>query len=464
MVHKIIPKDHFERDAMKTEYRGAHTAKWILAVLLLPNSLLAETVPLKRVVELALTHATGAAIAAADEQRAAAGYRELHNNYIPQLSTGAGLGYSYGFPLGLEGSAPSLFNINMQSALLNPSLRDFIRAARADSAVASLRNKDQRNQIIQDAALSYAELAKWEQRLAKLQETEADANKMQSAVAERVKEGIDSELDGTRARLSTARVRLRIAEAQGAADVLREHLSKLTGLTAATIQTDPDSIPAPPAPANEDATKDAASSPSVQAAVEHARAQYLRAHGEHKVLWPSLDFAAQYALLSKFNTFQNYYIPSKPCAIPPLTVLCVTNSFQQNNATVGVSIRVPLFNASQRSRAQAADADALKATKQAAAARNQISEETLRLQRSIAQMQAARDVAQLEYEIAEKNLAAVQTRMDAGTVTLHELDDSRSQASERFIALQDVTFELERSQLGMLRATGDLEKWALGTP
>jgi outer membrane protein TolC len=77
-------------------------------------------------------------------------------------------------------------------------------------------------------------------------------------------------------------------------------------------------------------------------------------------------------------------------------------------------------------------------------------------------MQAAREVAQLEYEIAEKSLAAVLTRMDAGTATLHDLDDAHSQASERFITLQDVTFELERSQLGLLRSTGDLERWALG--
>jgi len=451
---------------MKTSCLGAHTAKWILAVVLLSSSLLAEPVSLKRVVELALTHATGTAIAAADEAYSSANYQELRNHYIPQLSTGAGLGYSYGFPLALEGSAPSLFTINAQSALLNPGMRDFLRAAKADSAVSNLKTKDQRNQIIQDAALSYAELAKWEQRLARLQETEDAANKMQAAVADRVKEGIDSELDGTRARLSAARVRLRIAEAQGAADVLREHLSKLTGLPAANIQTDPDSIPAPPsAPSNEDAAKDAAaSSPSVQAAVEHARAQYLRAQGEHKSLWPSIDFAAQYALLSKFNNFQNYYIPAKPCPVDGVSVLCTATGFQQNNATVGVSIRFPLFNAPQRSRAQAADADALKATKQAEAARNQVSEETLRLQRSVAQMQAARDVAQLEYEIAEKNLTAVQTRMDEGTATLHDLDDARTQASERSIALQDVNFELERSQVGVLRSTGDLEKWALGTP
>jgi outer membrane protein TolC len=449
---------------MKTFSRGAFTVKWILAIVLVPATALAEAVPLKRVVELALSHATGAAIAAADEQRASATYRELRNNYIPQVATGAGLGYSYGFPLALEGSAPALFNITTQSALFEPSLRESIRAARADSAVATLNSKDRRNQIIQDAAQSYAELAKWEQRLSKLQETEAGANKIAGEVAERVKEGVDSEMDQTKARLSAARVRLRITEAQGAADVLRQHLSALTGLAAASIQTDPDSIPSPPPlPTREQETKDTASSnPSVQAAVEHARAQYLRAHGEHRALLPSIDFAAQYALLSKFNNYQNYYIPSKPCVTALGEFLCVTNSFQQNNATVGVSIRFPIFNAAQRSHAQAADADALKASKQAEAARNQVSEETLRLERSVAQMQAARDVAQLEYEIADKNLAAVHTRMDAGTANLHDLDDAESQVSERLIALQDVAFELERAELGLMRSTGDLEKWALG--
>jgi outer membrane protein TolC len=450
---------------MKTLCGVARPLTWVLAVILIPVSMFGEPVPLKRIVELALSHATAAAITAADEQHAAASYRELRDNYIPQVSTGAGLGFSYGFPLALEGSAPSLFNINTQSALLNSSLRDFIRAAKADSAVASLKSKDQRDQIIQDAAQSYAELAKWEQRLAKLQETEAEANKLQTAVEERVKEGIDSELDQTKTRLSAARVRLRMAEAQGSADVVREHLSKLTGLPAASIQTDPDSIPAAPAapPAEESAKDDAANNLSVKAAVEHARAQYLRAQGEHRALWPSVDFAAQYALLSKFNNYQNYYIPSRPCTTSLGEFLCVANNFQQNNATIGVSIRFPLFNASQRARAQAADADALKATKQAEAAKNQVSEQTLRLQRSVAQLQAARDVAQLELEIAQKNVDAVQTRMDNGAANLHDLDDARTQVSERFIALQDVNFNLECSQLGLLRSTGDLEKWALGT-
>lgn len=408
----------------------------------------AEPVPLRQMVELALKHATTAGIAVAEEQRALANYRELRNNFIPQATLGAGLGWSYGFPLSLEGAAPSLFNINAQSPLLHFEMRDFLGAARAETVGASLRTKDQRNQVIQDTVLSYAELAKWEQRLARLREVQAASEKMEEAVMQRVKEGVDSEMDGTRARLSSARVRLRVAEAAGAADVLRERLAKLTGLAAAGIQTDPDSLPTLPGAADPDAAAKAAdTNPGVQAAVEHARAQYLRARAEHKSWLPSVDFAAQYAILSRFNNFENYFQPG---------------SFVRNNATIGGVIRFPFLNAPQKARAEAADAEARKADRQAEAARNQVSEETLRLQRTVAQMQAARDVAALEYEIAQKGLDAVQTRMDAGTATLHDLDDARGQTSERFIALQDVSFELERSQVGVMRATGELERWALG--
>src|SRR5882762_2110449 len=428
-------------------------AKWslvALALILLPGSLLAEPVTLRHAVELALKHATASSIAAADEQRAFATYRELRNNFIPQVTAGAGLGWSYGFPLSLEGAAPSLFNINAQSPLYHFELKDFLRAARTETAEASLRSKDQRNQVIQDTVLSYAELQKWEQRWAELRETEADAQKMQAAVAQRVKEGVDSELENTKARLSVARVHMRIAETEAAADVLRERLSKLTGLPVAGIQIEADSLPVLPAASDPDVNSKAAdSNPLVQAAFEHARAQYLRARGEHKLWMPSVDFAAQYAVLSRFNNFQNYFQPG---------------SFVRNNATVGGVIRFNFLNFSQRSRAEAADADAQKAQKQAEAARNQVSEETLRLQRTVSQMQAAREVAQLEYEVAQNNLSAVQTRLDAGSaVTLHDLDDARAQASERFIALQDVLFELGRTQVGLMRATGELERWALGS-
>jgi outer membrane protein TolC len=432
---------------------GTRIHRFLLAVLLLPTSLLAEPITLHHAVELALNHASGISIAAADQKHASASYRELRNSYIPQLTAGAGIGWSDGFPLSLEGAAPSLFNVTAQSALLNPALRDFIHAAQSDVTVSNLHIKDQRNQIIQDTVLSYAELAKWELRLSRLRETQTAAEQMEAAVAKRVKEGIDSEVDGSKARLSVARVRLRRAEATGAADVLREHLSKLTGLPVAAIEIDPDSLPALPAVKLEDKTdeesvaKAADANPAVQAAVEHARAQYLRVKGERRSLWPSIDFAAQYANLASFNNYESYYN---------------AQNFQPNNATVGIVVHLPFFNLAQHAKVQEAESDAMKAKAQAEAARSQASEETVRLQRSVTQMQAARDVAELEYEIAQKNVEAVRTRMDAATANLHDLDTAQAQAGERLIALQDVTFELERSQVALMRATGDLETWALG--
>ena len=422
--------------------------KLLLAVLVLsPAPLLAEPVTLHQAVELALQHATGIRVAAADEQHASASYRELRNSYIPQLNAGAGIGWSDGFPLSLEGAAPSLFNVNAQSALINPALKDFIRAAQSDVTVSVLHTKDQRNQVIQETVLSYAELAKWERRLSGLRETMAAAEQTEIAVGQRVKEGIDSEMDGSKARLSVARLRLRVAEAVGAADVLRERLSRLTGLPTASVEIEPDSVPALPAPRPEENSlaKATDANPAVQAAVEHARAQYLRAAAEHRSLWPSVDFAAQYANLADYNNYEAYY-----------------KHFQPNNATVGIAIHLPFLNLAQHERAEEAESEARKATKQAEAARNQVSEETLRLQRSATQMQAAHDVAELEYEIAQKNIEATRTRMDSGTTNLHDLDDAQAQASERLITLQDVSFELERSQVELMRATGDLEAWALG--
>ncbi len=173
----------------------------------------------------------------------------------------------------------------------------------------------------------------------------------------------------------------------------------------------------------------------------------MRALGEHRALYPSIDFSAQYARLSSFNNYDQFY-----------------RKFQANNATIGVAFRFPIFNASQRARADAAEAEALKAKKQAEAARNQVSESTLKLQRTAEQLQAAREVAQLEYQLAQSGLEAAQTRVDAKTGSLHELADARVQAAERYLLFQDADFEYQRVRLNLLRATGDLESWALPGP
>ncbi len=420
-------------------------------LMLMPARGEAEPLPLERAIRLALAHSTSSAIADADVQKAFASYRELRNNYLPQLVAGSGLGYTYGYPLSIEGSAPALATAVAQSTVFNPAQRQFMNAAKTNWHASEFQDKDQRNTVIQDVAITYAELAKWEARLMRLQQDEAQAQQMEQAVAERLQEGVDSAVDLNKAKLTAARVRLHRAEARGSADVLRRHLSILTGLSVTSIEIAPETIPAlPPVAAEEDLSEKAvAASPAIKFAEQHSLAETMRALGEHRALYPSVDFSAQYARFSTFNNYTRYF---------------PAGTFQRDNATIGFAFRIPLFNASQRARAEAAEADALKAKKQAEAARNQVAEETLKLQRAAEQLEAAREVAQLEYQLAQSGLEAAQTRIDTKTGTLHELADARAQAAERFLLFQDADFEYQRVRVTLLRATGELENWALPNP
>jgi outer membrane protein TolC len=417
----------------------------LIGVLLTLPAFAVEPVPLKRIVELALSHSTATAEANAAAQRAYAAYHETRDQYLPSINVGSGLGWTYGYPL--EGSAPSIVNTTAQSSLVNAALRDFVRQARTELQATTIQTKDQRDQVIQDAALSYAELSKWEALQSHLTEDYAGSLKMEQFVNERVQEGVDSPQSRTEARLSTAKVYLRISQAQGAIDVLRSHLSQLTGLPASEISTISDSIPALPEVKQEEnfAAKALETSPAIQLAALHSTALAFAARGEHRSMWPTFDFAAQYALLATFNHYQKFFQPG---------------SFQTNNASIGVVIRFPIFNPTQRARAQAADADALQATKKVEATKNQVGEHALQLQRSVEQLAAAQQVASLEYEVSQSDLSAVEIRVDAGTANIHDADQARTQSQERYDALQDANFQLERSRILLLRATGDLASWA----
>jgi outer membrane protein TolC len=409
----------------------------------------AEPLPLKHAVELALKHSTLAAAASADEQRAFSSYLEARDQYLPQLVVGSGVGKTWGYPLSLEGSAPSIVNFTSQSSLVNPALRDYVRAAKIEWQASTIQSKDQRDQVIQETVLSYAELSKWETLLAHVADEREQGVKMEQIVNQRIQEGVDNPLLRTQAKLTTARARLRIAQAQGAIDVLRNRLSRLTGLPAASIETIPDSMPALPEVKREDdlVAKAEQSSLAVQFTQAHASALDFRARGEHRALWPTVDFAAQYALLASFNNYEKYFQPG---------------SFQQHNATIGLVLRFPFLNPAQHAHAQAADAEAVHARSDVTAAKDKVSEETLRLQRSVEQLAASQEVADLEYQIAQSNSDAVKVRVDASTATLHDAEDARIQTNERYNQLQDANFELERGRIELLRATGDLESWLEG--
>ncbi len=377
-----------------------------------------QKLTLKHAVELALVHSPAAAQAAADEQKALDSFRETRNNYFPQLNIGSGLGATWGYPLSLEGSAPSLVNVTAQSALFNPALREALRASRSEYQGAQYGSRDRHNQIVQDTVVAYLELGKWERILDRIRQQHEDALRMQQLAEQRIQAGVDSPQMRTRAKLAVARANLHVLQAEGSIQSLRGILSQLTGVPQSSIEIDPDSVPAFP-----DVPSDRA---------------------EHRSLWPSVDFATQYAALAKFNNWLQFF---------------PTKAFERNNATIGVVIRFPFFNASQHAHADAAEADARRATAEVQSTRNQVSQEVLKLQSSTRQLAAAKEVSELEFELAKSNFDEVEVRMNSGGATVHDQANARADISEKYDQLQDSDFELVRARLALLRATGDLESW-----
>jgi outer membrane protein len=421
---------------------------WLCLCLLLAPSAAAQKVSFRHALELALTHSAGMGMALADQLKAQKGIAESRNMYIPQVTFASGVAKTWGYPMSIEGSAPSLFNITSQSFLINLAQQNFIRAAHTDLRAANLSLTDQRNATILETALTYMQLDQGFARLAALKQQLQQAEHLETVSRERLQEGVDSKVDLTRTMLVAARVRLRLTEAQSDVDLLRQRLAQLTGLDPRELDTDPNSIPPRPVitPQENFSERALQNSPAIKAADEKARARQQRAEGERKQLYPAVDMVGNYGLFTKYNN---------------LDLLFPSGRFSRHNATFGVDIRFPFLNAAQHARAGAAEADALRARKEAQAAREQVANDTLKLQRSVQQSAAALQVASLDYQLALASVDAVEAKLASGAATIKDQENARIEASDKYAALLDAQYQLDRLTLQLLRNTGELEKWAL---
>ncbi|MBV9087436.1 MAG: TolC family protein [Acidobacteriaceae bacterium] len=417
-----------------------------LGILLLCVNASAEPLPFRRAIELALRNSTTMATATADQIRARAAYLEARGTYIPSATVGSGLAKSWGFPLSIEGSAPSVLNMNVQSSLVRFDQRQFVKAARTEWDASKFSAEDKRQLAVLDAAVAYIQLDRAATQLSLLRQEQQAAERAQQITLQRVNAGVESQVDGTRSRLNSARVRLRMAETEGLADELRTQLSQLTGLPAGKIETVTESIPAMPAvPEDADLAQKAASvSPLVKLAESNAQAREFRALGEHRALYPAIDFVGQYGLFAKYNNYEEFF-----------------RAFQRHNGVVGVVIRFNFFNQAQKAHAEAADAEAVIARKNAEDARNKVTNETLKLQRAVTQFAAARDVAQLEYQLAQANIDVVKARIQSGQGNVRDEENARLEEGDKYASYLDAAFEVEKAQMQLMRATGELDKWAL---
>src|SRR5450631_2753847 len=113
-------------------------SKSALILLALPCLLRAEVRPmtLRQAVETALKQNPDIALARFDEEKARQGVRVARDPFTPRLIVGSGLAYSNGFPMSIEGSAPSIvqaratqFLFNRQQSFAVAQAREQVRGA-----------------------------------------------------------------------------------------------------------------------------------------------------------------------------------------------------------------------------------------------------------------------------------------------------------------------------------------------
>src|SRR5512147_1605734 len=78
-----------------------------------------RTVTLRQAVEQALRQNPDIIMAHLDEEKAKQAVRVAKDPFVPRIVLGSGLAYTNGFPMSIEGAAPSVFQANLVGNVFN---------------------------------------------------------------------------------------------------------------------------------------------------------------------------------------------------------------------------------------------------------------------------------------------------------------------------------------------------------
>lgn len=419
----------------------------VLCSLLFTLSASAQ-VSFQSAVDLAMRNSPRVKMAEAEVQKARSALSESKDVYIPSLSAGSGLGYTYGFPIG----TPTLYNFTMQSLVWDQSQHNYIRSARRGLEAANLSLADVRQQVAEDAATTYIALDSDLQRMRALKQQSSAAEQLVSIVQQRLDAGQDTRIALTRSRLSTAQVRLRRIQTENDITIQRAHLARITGLPADTLVTDTASIP--PFPAVSSISEDSTTLPaSVQSAYKNADSKLQQAFGDSRRMYrPQIAFAGQYARFASFNNYQQYYCrTTTPCDI-------------SNNLSFGIQLNWPIFDFTRRARARTSMAEAVRARHEADYARDQFFDGRIKAAASANELEARAEIASLDRDLSEQQLEIVRTQITAGNpngqpVTPKDEQNAIVEERQKYLDYLDADLQLRQAQIQLLRNAGQLEDW-----
>ncbi len=403
----------------------------------------ARTITLREAVRLALEQNPDVAIARLNESKAAEGVRAAKDPFIPRLTVGSGLAYSSGFPLSIEGSAPSVFQAQAVGFVMNRRQSHLVSQAKEVRRGAAIDTESQRQEAAHRAAVLFLE-ADRAARLAQAARRQLESlEKIAEAVRLRIEEGRELPVEAKRAALNLTRARQRVMALEADRRNAEASLAAVLGLDpSADLQVAVEERP----PLRVSVSADGLQAAAIENSKELRRLESaLAAKGfEIKAAraerLPQVDLVAQYALLGRFNNYEDFF-----------------RRFQRHNGQLGVAFQIPLFTGpGTEARVSQAESDAARLRLELRSARDRTILEARRLADQVRQAESAREVARLELEVAREQLSLLMAQLEEGRASLRQVEEARFAENEKWIAWLDSHYGVELAQLDLLKQTGGL--------
>lgn len=417
----------------------------ILVCLLFPLVLAAEdhTLTLRQAIDQALKLNPDVVLAKLEEQRTALAVKISRDPFFPKVYVGSGLAYTNGFPMSIEGAAPSLVQAKSIASIFNKPLSLRVQQSEENVRGAGIEREIRQEEIAHRTALLFLDAVRWARAASTLRQQISSLEKSAETVKLRVAEGRELEIEQKRAALAVARARQSLDSAEQSGAYTESALATVLGFPA-DDRVKPASAEALSLdmPESEESSIQGALSQSrelkkIDSAIL-AKGFELKSHRAARL--PTVDLVAQYGLFAKFNNYEDFF-----------------RSFSRHNGLLGVSFQLPVVPP-RSSAAQAAQVE-LELTRlktQSAETRNRISLETRRAWRNVSLLERSREVARLALDVARDQVSVVLAQMEEGRAGLKQLEEARAAEQERWLEYYDSQGAVERARIDLLRQTGTL--------
>ncbi len=398
---------------------------------------------LKRTIELALQNSKEIQVAKIQASVADRASKITRAEFMPNLYAGSGAGYTYGIPETPGGRAPSIFNVTYTEQILNEPLRGQAKEMQEQSKAQKIVFEDVRNSVITRTAMAYLELGKVRHSLELLRKEQESADKILQVTQERQGEGYELPVEVTKAQLTKAQVVQRILQLEGREDELEVFLRYQLGLSEGqAIEVTPEELPGEAEQEGDNLVAMAMThNAGLQLAESDVRAKEFRLKGERRGYFPTLELVSIYSVLAQFNNYSQYF-----------------RTFQRNNFNAGIDAHVPIFSAHTKAAVGLAQINLDAAKVNLTNKRTELTADVRQRTRRVRERDAAKEVARLELQLAQQNLAVLQAQFAEGKLNLRDVERARLEENEKWMLYLDANFQKQQAQLDLLKTAGQLDK------